>query len=110
MNVDQLIAWLNQNGIKLSERVSVEDGETLTFLGARPIPWDGRPQWATLAIKKGQTKVAKREIEGLLRHFAHGELTIPTSAKAATITENLAVQPLHPEPAKAATPARNKAN
>jgi hypothetical protein len=100
MNVDQLIAWLNENGIKLSERVSVEGGEVLTFLGVRPLPWDGRPEWTSLAIRNGQTKVSRKEIESILRHFCHLELSIPRASKAAAASENLAVQPLHPESPK----------
>jgi hypothetical protein len=97
MNVNQLIAWLKDNGITLSERVSVEGGEVLTFVGTRPLPWDGRPEWTSLPIKTGQMKVTRKEIETMLRHFAHLELAIPRSARAAAACDNIGVQPLHPE-------------
>jgi len=93
MNLDQLVAWLNSHGISVAERVKTPKGEVLIFTGKRPLPWDGRPQWYALPIKTGQSTVNVREIEALLRHFAHGELQIPKTPLAAG--GNLAVQPVH---------------
>jgi hypothetical protein len=77
MNLDQLLLWLSKHGITVAEKVAEPEGVVYTFTGTRPFPWDGRPQWTSLAVKTGQTRVAKREIEGILRHFAQGQLEFP---------------------------------
>ena|SRR6266581_2711564 len=94
MNLDQLLAWLSSHGITIAERVKAPNGEVLVFTGRRSVPWDGRPQWYALPLKGGQNRVAKREIEALLRHFAHGELQIPRLATVAA-GGNLVMQPVH---------------
>src|SRR5260370_24967555 len=93
MNVSQVLAWLKWHKISVVEKVKTKGGEVYVFVGKRPLPWDGRPQWFALAIKEGQTIVAMREIEALLRHFTHGELDIPKPAPA--IGSSLTMQPLH---------------
>ena len=94
MNLNQLLAWLNSHQISVVEKVKANGGEVYVFVGKRPFPWDGRPQWFALAVRDGQTIVAMREIEALLRHFGHGELEIP---KAAAAGATLAMQPLQKE-------------
>jgi hypothetical protein len=96
MNINQLLAWLNSHQITVVEKVKTYSGEVYVFVGKRPLPWDGRPQWYALAVKDGQTTVATKEIEALLRHFTHGELQIPKAAPA--IGSSIAIQPLHKKP------------
>jgi hypothetical protein len=96
MNLDELLPWLKKNGITVAEKVAEPGGYVLNFTGTRPFPWDGRPQWSSLAIKDGQTKVSRREIEALLRHFAQGQLQLPKApAKDCTA---IAVQPVVKSP------------
>lgn len=110
MNKDQLIAWLNENDIALAERVPQEGGEVLIFMGSRPFPWAGGPRWASIAIKDGQTRVATKEIEALLRHFCQGQLVIPRGSRAAAAGSQIAVQPIHSEQPQAKPAAPPKSN
>jgi hypothetical protein len=109
MNKEQLIAWLRDNDITLADCVPQKGGEVLIFMGRRPFPWAGEPRWASIAIKDGQSKVATKEIEALLRHFSHGELAIPRAKAKAAAAQNLAVQPIQSEHPSTAPPAtKNK--
>src|SRR5438309_4891607 len=93
MNLNQLLAWLKSHQITVVEKVKTSGGEVYVFVAKRPLPWDGRPQWFGLAVRDGQTIVAMREIEALLRHFSHGELEIPKPVSA--VGSSLAMQHLH---------------
>jgi hypothetical protein len=97
MNKEQLIAWLKEYDITIADCVPQEGGEVLIFMGRRPLPWAGEPRWASIAVKHGQTRVATKEIESLLRHFCHAELTIPRAKATAASAQNFAVQPLQSE-------------
>src|SRR5713226_5186964 len=96
MNLEQLLSWLEQNGITVAEKVPQPGGVVFIFTGTRPFPWDGRPYWFALPLKVRQTQVARKEIEALLRHFCHAELAIPRGApKAAAAGQAIGLQPLH---------------
>jgi len=90
------VQWLKTVNITVAEDAKESGKHTLTFTGKRGFPWDGRPQWYVLVLKETQTKVRKREIEALLRHFAQGQLEVPRAADCTAI----AVQPVLARPAK----------
>jgi hypothetical protein len=75
--LDQLLTWLKSLNIDVSDDITRPDGiRVVTITAALPFP-STRRVWYPLILSKGQTAVANREIEAILRHCWHAEQDIP---------------------------------
>jgi hypothetical protein len=88
MPIDRLLEWLKSLKIDIAADATHPDGRRVVTLTAQlPFP-STRRVWYPLVLSKGQTQVANKEIEALLRHCWHAEQAIPKFPAAATAAKS----------------------
>ena len=92
MNLEQLLPFLETLQITVVKKCPHPGGEVLIFRGTRTFPHNSSPQWFALAMKRGETKVPRKAIEALLRHFWQLQVEIPKSDPEAA--QSLGIAPI----------------
>jgi len=82
------LQWLKSLNIDIAADATHPDGRRVVTVTAQlPFP-STRRVWYPIVLSKGQTDVANKEIEALLRHCWHAEQEIPKFPAAAASKSN----------------------